>query len=77
MKGKLVAWHFQNLSTAILNEMTYFEYFKISHIRRLGNREADYLSKWALTFRECEETRIEDFKSITNKGVELGLVEVN
>ena len=40
-----------------MKELIYFEDFKIMHIKREGNTEADILSKWALSLRD-EEIRI-------------------
>lgn len=42
------AWHLQPIINLIEKELAKFEDFKISHIIREGNKEADMLSKWAL-----------------------------
>ena len=57
-KMSVNAWHLQPIINLIEQELTKFEDFKISHIRREGNKDADMLSKWALTMND-ELVRIE------------------
>ncbi|XP_059073257.1 uncharacterized protein LOC131874056 [Cryptomeria japonica] len=64
MKGTIKAWHLQNSILSIVEELNNFEDFRVSHIRRTGNVEADILSKWALTFNEIGELRFEDLRHI-------------
>ena len=35
-----------------MEELSYFENFKITHIKREGYEEADTLSKWALSLND-------------------------
>ena len=56
------AWHLQPIINIIEQELNNFEDFKITHIKREGNQEADILSKWALSMDE-EILRIEKINS--------------
>ena len=56
------AWHLQPIINIIEQELNNFEDFKITHIKREGNQEADILSKWALSMNE-EKLRIEKINS--------------
>lgn len=70
MKGKINAWHLQNVIEHIREVLSSFESFVVSHIKRGGNVEANVLSKWALNFGETGEFRLEDFRGV--KLVDLG-----
>lgn len=55
-------WHLQGYVSLILEELNFFDQFQVSHIRREGNKEADILSKWALSFDQEGDLGLDDFK---------------
>lgn len=54
------AWMLNKFVQKITYDMKCFTDFKISHMRREGNREVDVLSKWASLFKEVHEYQLED-----------------
>ena len=44
-KIHITAWHLEVFINQIVAELSYFEEFKISHIKREGNEEADFFIK--------------------------------
>ncbi|XP_057822587.1 uncharacterized protein LOC131034983 [Cryptomeria japonica] len=48
--GGINAWHLQGYISLIVGELNRFKNFMVSHIRREGNKVANKLSKWALSF---------------------------
>lgn len=61
--GESKAWHLQNYVKSIAQDLETFDDFVVSHIKREGNREADILSKWAVSFEEFEKLSVEDFRN--------------
>lgn len=61
-KLSINAWHLQPIINLIEQELFKFEDYRITHIKRAGNREADILSKQALTLSD-ELLRIEKFST--------------
>ncbi|XP_059068967.1 uncharacterized protein LOC131859350 [Cryptomeria japonica] len=65
MKGSIEARHLQNAIINIIEELNKFDDYKISHVNRMGNKEADVLSKWALSFNEIGEFIFEDMRYLS------------
>lgn len=64
MKGSIDVWHLQNSILNIVEDLNNFEDFRISNIKRMGNMEANVLSKWVLGFNEIGEVIIEDMRQL-------------
>ena len=54
----------------IIDEISQFEDFKISHIKRAGNAEADFLSKWVSSLND-DKLRIRHINSLKNLNLSL------
>lgn len=61
INGGTMAWHLQACVQAIISVLNSSKKFEVSHIRRMGNVEANCLSKWAMSFDVIGEIRKEDF----------------
>lgn len=72
IKGSIEAWHLQNSIFSIVEELNYFEDFKVSHIKRTRNMEANILSKWALSFNDIGELRVEDLRHLNLEDYNFG-----
>ncbi|XP_057855960.2 uncharacterized protein LOC131065478 [Cryptomeria japonica] len=78
--GKIKAWNLQKNLSLILADLNSFEDVVVSHVRREGNKVADKLSKWAMSFNQEEDSRFEFFDGVawwTDRGyIHLPDVEV-
>lgn len=48
----------------IKNDLNYFNDFKVTHVQRDRNKEANILSKWACMFEVVHEFQLEDFRNL-------------
>ena len=59
-KGSIQAWFYQNMIQNIRETSGTFADFKVSHVYREGNDEADKLENWATTFCCINEVEVDD-----------------
>ena len=69
-KLQINAWHLELVINQIIDEISQFEDFKISHIKRAGNAEAIFLSKWAISLND-DNLRIRHINSLKNLNLSL------